>query len=293
MNFTWVSYVLGVCSAVLVGFSKTGLPGVSIPAILLMTEACPNDARASVVAILPVLLVGDLFAVVWFHHHANWPRLWRLFPWVLAGMLPGIFVFKHFEGNALKPWIGWLVLAMLAIELWRRWREWKVTRRRVAPVTMRPNELRTFCAGCELVDLAPCDECVRLAEQLSGTHVELFPQARWFVALTGFLAGFSTFIANAAMPVMSVYLISQGFNKREFIGTAAWFFFLLNLSKAPVYGALGMYKWWMLPFDLWLVAPVLVGCFLGVLILRHIPQRVFNLLALLLAGVAAVRMIVV
>jgi uncharacterized membrane protein YfcA len=49
----------------------------------------------------------------------------------------------------------------------------------------------------------------------------------------------------------------------------------------------------MLPFDLWLVVPVLLGSLFGVLILRFIPQKTFNALALLLAGVAAVRLILV
>jgi uncharacterized membrane protein YfcA len=294
VNLTWLSYLLGVCSAFLVGFSKTGLPGVSIPAILLMTEACPNDARASVAAILPVLLVGDVFAVVWFHHHANWPRLWRLFPWVIAGMVPGIFVLKYFDGNSLRPWIGWLVLAMLGIELWRRFREWKILGRKSQSSKPRtPTEIKKICSNCELYGLSPCEDCVKLRIETPATHLEIFPHSPWFIAITGFLAGFSTFIANAAMPVMSVYLISQGFNKREFLGTAAWFFFLLNLSKTPVYAGMGMFEPWMLPFDLWLVVPVLFGSLLGVMILRFIPQKTFNALALLLAGVAAVRLILV
>jgi uncharacterized membrane protein YfcA len=306
MNLTWFTYFLGVCSAFLVGFSKTGLPGVSIPGILLMTEACPNDARASVALILPVLLVGDVFAVFWFHHHANWQRLWRLFPWVLAGMIPGIFVLEYLNGNRLRPWMGWLVLIMLAIELWRRWCEWKITKHRALPPTRpAPADLKVLCSNCELYGLSPCEDCVKLKtnyvearegeapEPPSPTQLDIFPHSPWFVGMTGFLAGFSTFIANAAMPVMSVYLISQGFNKREFLGTAAWFFFLLNLSKTPVYGGMGMFKSWMLPFDLWLIAPVLLGSLFGVLILRYIPQKTFNALALLLAGVAAVRLILV
>ena len=362
MTLTWLSYFLGVCSAFLAGFSKTGLPGVSIPAILLMTEACPTDARASVAAILPVLLVGDLFAVAWFHHHANWPRLWRLFPWVLAGMIPGVAVLEFLDGNRLRPWMGWLVMAMLGIELWRRWREWKILKlRAISPTRSTPSELKVVCVNCELYGLSPCEDCIKLAitqtnpsfprsgvgtqfldapaskevltdievstctldaiasqncvptaergnegdsprplgegpgvrAETPATQLELFPHAPWFVAMTGFLAGFSTFVANAAMPVMSVYLISQGFNKREFLGTAAWFFFLLNLSKVPVYGGMGMFRPWMLPFDLWLVIPVLLGCLFGVLILRYIPQKTFNALALLLAGVAAMRLILV
>ncbi len=318
MNFTWFSYFLGVCSAFLVGFSKTGLPGVSIPAILLMTEACPNDARASVAAILPVLLVGDMFAVFWFRHHANWPRLWRLFPWVLAGMIPGIFVLEYLDGNRLRPWMGWLVLAMLGIELWRRWREWKIFEFRPLSSSWHvPAELKAVCANCELYGLSPCEDCVKIRNELSAietrrgvslplledqpevkvadpaTTLEIFPHSPWFIALTGLMAGFSTFVANAAMPVMSVYLISQGFNKREFLGTAAWFFFLLNMSKAPVYGGMGIFKAWMLPLGLWLAVPVLIGSLFGVLILRYIPQKTFNALALLLAGIAALRLILV
>jgi len=297
-NLTSLSYILGVCSAFLAGFSKTGLPGVSIPAILLMTEACPHDARASVALILPALLVGDVFAVAWFHHHANWPRLWRLFPWVLAGMIPGVIVLECLGGNRLRPWMGWLVLAMLGIELWRRLRERKMLGLRIfSPSRFTPAELKVICSNCELYGLSPCEDCIKLRSEANGAgtpsaHVDVFPHSRWFIALTGILAGFSTFVANAAMPVMSVYLVSQGFNKREFLGTAAWFFFLLNLSKAPVYGRMGMFERWMLPFDLWLVAPVLVGALFGVLVLRFIPQRAFNALALLLAGLAAIRLII-
>jgi hypothetical protein len=71
------SYLLGWASSLLVGFSKTGLPGVSLPAILLMTEAFSNDAKLAVGAISPVLLGGDVFAVVWHRHHARW----ALFRW--------------------------------------------------------------------------------------------------------------------------------------------------------------------------------------------------------------------
>jgi uncharacterized membrane protein YfcA len=289
---TWLSYFLGVSSAFLAGFSKTGLPGVSIPAILLMAEAFSDNARASVAVIVPVLLVGDVFAVVWFHHHANWHRLWRLFPWVLAGMVPGIFVLNRLDGNQLRPWIGWLVLGMLGIELWRRWREWKVGGNKQRTTKLTPDELKTFCIDCELYGLSPCKDCEKLqnAENPSG---DIVPHSPWFIALTGFLAGFSTFIANAAMPLMSIYLISQGFNKREFLGTAAWFFFLLNLSKVPVYFSMGMFERWMLPFDLWLVVPVLLGSLFGVIVLRYIPQKFFNALALLLAGVAALRLVTV
>ena len=196
-----ISIVLASISALLVGLSKTGLPGVSILAILLMTEAYPDDARLSVGAILPVLLVGDVFAVAWFRRHADWRQLVRLLPYVYAGMLPGVFVLWYLEGNRLRPVIG-AVLGMLAIEICRQRFGW-----------------------------------------------ERMPHRWWFMAGTGLLAGFTTFVANAAMPVMSIYLVSQDFDKRKFIGTAAWFFFILNFSKVPMCVAMGILTPAMLPMS--------------------------------------------
>lgn len=243
---SFVSILIAATSALLVGLSKTGLPGVSIPAILLMTEAYPDDARLSVGAILPLLLTADVFAVAWFRQHADWGRLVRLLPYVLAGMLPGVIVLWKLEGNQLRPVIGVLVLAMLAVELCRQWFGWE--------------------------------------------HV---PHRWWFAASVGVLAGFTTFVANAAMPIMTIYLVSQELDKHQFIGTAAWFFLILNASKVPAYCAMGMLNWSMLPLAAALAPVSILGALLGVYVLARIPQRFFDDLALLLAGVAAVRLIVV
>jgi uncharacterized protein len=243
---TLVSILLASASALLVGLSKTGLPGVSILAIVLMTEAYPKNAAYSVGAILPVLLVGDVFAVAWFRRDADWGRLVRLLPWVLAGMIPGVFVLLLVKGNGLRPIIGSLVLGMLAIEICRQWFGW-----------------------------------------------ERMPHRWWFAAATGLLAGFTTFVANAAMPVMSIYLVSQDFDKRQFIGTAAWFFLILNVSKVPAYGAMHMLTWEMLPTAAALAPLTILGALLGVYVLSRIPQRFFDALALALAGIAAIRLMAV
>ena len=242
---TFVCCLLAIASALLVGLSKTGLPGMSIPAILLMTEAYPDDARASVAAIVPVLLVGDVFAVAWFRRHADWGRLLRLLPYVLVGMLPGVAVLLWLEGNMLRPIIGAMVLLMLAIELCRQWFHWE--------------------------------------------HV---PHRWWFSASVGFLAGFAGFVANAAMPIMTIYLISQNFDKHKLIGTAAWFFFILNASKVPLYCTMGMFSWPMIPLAVGLTPVVILGALLGIYVLGRIPQRLFDVLALALAAVAAIRLIV-
>ncbi len=122
---------------------------------------------------------------------------------------------------------------------------------------------------------------------------ERVPHQWWFAAGTGFLAGFTTFVANAAMPIMTIYLVSQNLKKHQFIGTAAWFFLILNASKLPAYCAMGMFtpSMWRLAA---MLAPVtILGALLGVYVLARIPQRFFDNLALALAGAAAVRLVLV
>ena len=113
----------------------------------------------------------------------------------------------------------------------------------------------------------------------------------WFTAATGVLAGFGTAMGNAAGPVMSIYLVSKRLDKHEFLGTSAWFFFFVNVSKVPVFLLIGVITPATLRCDL-MAAPVLVvGALAGAMALKRIPQVAFDTLVLALAGIAAVRLI--
>jgi uncharacterized membrane protein YfcA len=59
------------------------------------------------------------------------------------------------------------------------------------------------------------------------------PTQWWFAAGLGFMAGITTMMANAAGPVMIIYLLAMRLPKVEFVGTGAWFFFVVNWLKVP------------------------------------------------------------
>jgi len=117
-----IPYVFGALAALLVGLSKTGVPGVSIPAVLMMSEAFAGNEKLSVGAILPVLLVGDMFAVAYYRKHTQWDRLVGLFPYVLLGMIPGVYVLLNVDHQQFKLLLGILVILLMAVEAGRqRW----------------------------------------------------------------------------------------------------------------------------------------------------------------------------
>ena len=63
-------------AAVLVGFSKTAVSGANTVSLAIFAAVLP--ARASTGALLPILIAGDVLAVLTYRRHAHWPTLWRL-----------------------------------------------------------------------------------------------------------------------------------------------------------------------------------------------------------------------
>jgi uncharacterized membrane protein YfcA len=99
-------------------------------------------------------------------------------------------------------------------------------------------------------------------------------------AAVGVVAGFTTLIANAAGPLMAIYLLSMRLPKMEYVGTAAVFFALLNLFKVPFMVNLGLIGAQSLTFNLILAPGVILGTFAGRWLLMRIDQRLFEQIVL-------------
>jgi uncharacterized membrane protein YfcA len=104
----------------------------------------------------------------------------------------------------------------------------------------------------------------------------------------GVSAGFATTVANAAGPVMNLYLLSQRLPKEEFVATGAWFFFTVNLTKVPIYAFHGMLSKVSLTFDLMMVPMVVLGALTGRWIVMRINAQVFEFLVIAMTAVSTV-----
>ena len=243
-----LSYWQWACLAVAAfssGLSKTGIAGLGILPVVLFANVLPP--RESTGALLPLLLCGDVFGVVFFRKHASWPHLWRLFAWVIAGVVAGYFALGWFNNAQVQRLIGVILLAMVLLHGWR---------------------------GRQREDLAA-----------------RVPHSIWFTASMGFLAGFATMVANAAGPVMVLYLLAVGLPKLVFIGTAAWFFMLVNAFKVPFSLKLGLINHSSLVMDSILILALVPGALLGPRILNHINQRAFEKMVLILTLLGTIRLL--
>jgi uncharacterized membrane protein YfcA len=118
-----------------------------------------------------------------------------------------------------------------------------------------------------------------------------FTQTPIFFGILGILAGFTTMVGNAAGAIMTIYLLSKGLEKKEFIGTGAWFFLTVNLIKVPFSVYLGLITLDSLTLNASMIPVILLGSFIGIKVLPLIPQKYFQLIILTLATIGAIRLI--
>lgn len=218
------------------------------------------------------MILGDLFAVWAYHAHADWGTLRRLVPTVIAGVLVGTLFLATAGDAAVRRVIGVILLALVAVTMVRRAAAQRA-RHRTGLATGRV----TAAAGL----------AGRVDRPAAGGW-----RRRLEIGGYGVLAGFTTMVANAGGPVISMYFLASRFSINQFLGTATWFFFAVNLAKTPFSVSLGLISLDSLRLDLLLAPSVVVGALVGRGLARRFNQKLFDRLVLALTIVSATYLLV-
>ena len=113
-----------------------------------------------------------------------------------------------------------------------------------------------------------------------------------FAAVMGLLAGTTTMLANAAGPIMAIYLLAMRLDKKQFLGTGAWYFFIMNLVKVPFSGKLDLITTQSFLTNLALLPAILLGGLAGIILVNRIPTRLFNRIVTILAALTALTLLI-
>ncbi|MEE1650223.1 sulfite exporter TauE/SafE family protein [Brachybacterium sp. J144] len=267
---TWALVCAG---ALVVGLSKTAMPGGGTIAVGLFALALP--AKESTAALLLLLMVGDATALWVYRREPDVRTLVRLIPSVLIGVVLGTIFFATVGGDTVRTTIGVILLALIAVTVWRR----RAARRK---------ELRAASA-----DAGADPAAAGSTTGAGGSSADATPAAPALArAGYGVLGGFTTMVANAGGPVMSMYFYAMRMPVLTFLGTSAWFFAVVNVIKLPFSAGLGLITRDTLVMDLMLVPLVLLGAYIGARVARRIPQGVFEKAVLVLTVVSALALLV-
>jgi len=117
------------------------------------------------------------------------------------------------------------------------------------------------------------------------------PMQWWFAAGLGFMAGLTSMMANAAGPIMIIYFVAMQLPKVAFVGTSAWFFFVVNWLKVPFSANLDLMTPESVKLNLMMVPVIAAGAVVGIVFLKRIPQKAFNAVVQILAVAAAIKLL--
>lgn len=270
MHSEW-SWIVLFVMAIFVGMSKTGVQGLAILTVPLL--AMTFGAKPSTGLMLPVLCFADVIGVSYYRRQAEWKYIVRLLPMAVAGFFLALWVDHLIPATQFKHLMGACLALVLAVMLWKQWRDKAAKKQELSDASADSDER----------------EQTRLKDKDS-----MLTDQWWYSPLFGLLGGFTTMIGNAAGPVMAVYLLSTRMPKLAFVGTNAWFFLCVNFLKLPFQ----LFAWHnisitTLAIDACAIPFVFVGAFIGIRIVRFLPERGFRIFTTAVTIISILAMLLV
>ena len=116
-DFSTLQWILFAVCALLVGMSKVGVPGVSM--LVVPALAIVFGGKASAGILLPMLMMADIFAVSYYHRHAEWKYLLKLLPWAFVGIAIALWVGHVVNDEWFKNIMAVLVFLCIGLMLWK------------------------------------------------------------------------------------------------------------------------------------------------------------------------------
>lgn len=233
-------WMLALAGGLFLGIAKAGIKGIGVLIVTLLALAFGSKASTGIM--LPLLIAGDIFAVIYYNKYTKWEYLRKLLPWMMAGVVIGTFVGQDLPELMFKQVMAAVILLTLVMMIW--WERKK-------------------------------DQGV--------------PTNSYFGAIMGLCAGITTMIGNLAGAFANIYFLAMRLPKNNFIGTAAWLFFIINIFKVPFH----VWVWKTITWDtilinLKIIPGVLLGLWLGVYIVEKIKDEQYRKLVIVLTAVGAI-----
>lgn len=189
---------------------------------------------------------------------------------VLADVMGVWYYHRHASWTHLKKMIGWAILGIVAGT--------------AVGGMIDDHAFKMVMVGIIFVSVA-------IMVWMERGHKEDIPDYRWFAALCGVGAGFTSMIGNLAGAFSAIYLLAMRLPKNTFIGTSAWFFLVINWIKVPFH----VFVWKTITWNTFLLdlitLPVIaLGAWLGIIIVKNLSEGAYRWFIIVMTLIAAIFM---
>jgi uncharacterized membrane protein YfcA len=257
IELTWMHWVVLGVGALIMGLSKGGIPGagnltVALYVLVLEDALGPSGVALSVGLLLPVLVSADVVSTIVYRKYVEWTHVRRLLPYFMVGVLVGWFTFDYFQAEGRGESLKVLIGVILLGMTLLRFLHLQLSKNRKTDTLQVP---------------------------------------RFLGPVLGLVGGMATMLANAAGPIAQFYLLAMKLPKYAFIGTSAWLFLIVNVSKVPLMYELEVLTIEIFSVCVWLFIPAMLGAWIAPKIVVYIRQDWFERMIWFFIVVAGLRMI--
>lgn len=239
-SFSTLQWILLLIASMCVGISRTSIIAIGGLSSAIFIIAINNISVAAGIA-LPLLIVGDLIAIIYYRKHIYWKVILPLFPWIMMGVIIAHFTEAYLNADIIKKIVAYFLLGFLVLSFIK-------------------------------------------IEKLKNNYT-------WLAGFFGIIAGFTSMLANAAGPIMSIYLLLKKVDKIVFVSSSAWFFAFMNIFKLFFRISSSTINKASLLVDIKLVGAVLLGAYIGTWFIKIIPEKAFKNLVMILTFIVTIQLL--
>ncbi len=116
-EITPTAWILAFGAAVIIGLSKAGIKGIAVLNVTLMALAF--GAKESTGLVVPLLILADILAVVYYNRFTQWNYVFKLLPWMVFGVLIGVLIGKDLPERFFK--IGMSIIIIITVFMMYWW----------------------------------------------------------------------------------------------------------------------------------------------------------------------------
>jgi len=229
-------------SGFMIGMGVGGVVGASTLGVAMFSLVAPEGYLMEFTAIVPVVnCISNLGTISVYLKHANWALCWRMWPWILGGIVIGTGLLPLLPETHLRRLTSVIYACVLAQRIYEKYNEFK--------------------AGKEDDNATP-----EAAKQSIATYY----QQTWVMASVAVLCGVITVVTNNSGPIFNIYLLACGLDMDQFVASRSVLMAGKNVAKVVARITAGGLSW---PVFL---HGVQVGCmsFIGIQVAKPIKRRI-------------------
>ena len=110
-----LQWILILIASFIIGLSKAGLKGIDMMNVTIM--AIVFGGKASTGIVLPLLCAADIMAVIYYKRHVQWPQFWKIIPWMMAGVLMGVWLGKDLNEALFRKLMALIIIFTVVMML--------------------------------------------------------------------------------------------------------------------------------------------------------------------------------